>query len=226
VVLPDETHLREQDKDLDSSLSPGEIDLRAPFAATAAQDVAGRLHEITVPISLSGYAGSVLGIIRVGFSGEYVSALIRHEQLLAAGIGSGSWVVLMAGLSVLLRVSQRRRSAALGGDTVIRCGSLAIDQRRREVLLEEKAIDLPPKLFALLLLFVRDPGAVLSDDDILHSLWAEASYATTADVKQCVYMLRQRFVGVHADPKRLIANVKGFGYRLDPNALDEDLTQI
>ncbi|MBE0635125.1 response regulator transcription factor [Candidatus Bipolaricaulota bacterium] len=226
VILPDHTVLSERDENLDPSLVPGEINLDDLTSHSNHDEIRNGVLEITVPISLSGHADSVIGVIRLGFSGEYVGALIRHRALIASSIGAGIWLVLMAGVSGALWLGQRKESPESSEDGILRCGQLAIDQRTLEVRLGDVVVELTPKLFALLLLFARDPGAVLSDDDIVPVLWPDSPYATAADVKQCVYMLRQRFSDVHANPKRLIANVKGFGYRLDPSALDEDLTQI
>ena len=226
VILPDGTRLSERDGNLDTSLIPGEIDLEDPTPDFVHSEIRDGICEITVPISLSGHVDSIIGIIRLGFSGEYVFSRVRHRALTAVGIGSGIWLVLMVGSSGALWILQRKRRAELGEDTLIQCGLLTINQRTLEVSLGDARVDLTPKLFSLLVLFAQNPGAVMSDVDIVPVLWPDSPYATASDVKQCVYMLRQRFVDHHADPKKLIANVKGFGYRLDPDALDENLTQI
>ncbi|MFC2082682.1 transcriptional regulator [Candidatus Bipolaricaulota bacterium] len=226
VILPDETLLSEQDVDLDASLVPGSIDLAdLPFDASN-NEIHDGVLEITAPISLSGHVDSVIGVIRIGFTGEIIASRIRQWARAAAGIGAGTWLVVMVGLSGVLWIIQRRRRTEFGEDEVIQLGRLTIDQRTREVRWSGTAVEMTPKLFGLLLLFARDPGAVLSDDDILPVLWPDSPYAAASDVKQCVYMLRQRFARVSTNPKKLIANVKGFGYRLDPSAFDEDLTQI
>lgn len=226
VMFPDGSLFSEQDEDLDPRLVPESINPTDLALNTSRSRELDGVLEITVPISLSGHAGSVLGLIRIGFSSQAIAASIRHRLLLAMGIGLGSWLLLVGGLSTALWSVQQKQRDASGEEFLIRCGVLTIDQRTLEVRLGDAHVELTPKLFSLLVLFAQDPGAVLSDTDIVPVLWPDSPYATAADVKQCVYMLRQRFVGTHEDPKKLIANVKGFGYRLDPSALDEDLTQI
>ena len=226
VVFPDGSQLSERDNELDPHLVPADIDLADPALMTGSQREFSGVLEFTVPISLSGHAGSVLGVIRIGFSSQAVAVSIRHRLLLAVGVGVGSWFLLMAGLSAALWLFQRKQCIEPDEESAIQCGRLRIDLRTCDVVLGDARIDLPPKLFSLLVLFAQDPGAVLSETDIVPELWPDSPYATASDVKQCVYMLRQRFADHHADPKKLIANVKGFGYRLDPDALNTDLTQI
>ena len=77
-------------------------------------------------------------------------------------------------------------------------------------------LDLTPKLYDLLVAFVRNSGSILSDGDILDIVWPDSTYAASPDVKQHIYLLRRKLEDAHPDPKCVIVNVKGFGYRLDP----------
>jgi len=81
---------------------------------------------------------------------------------------------------------------------------LQIDTLLCEVRLNDQAIELTPKLYDLLLLFDRNPGVILTDEDILGAIWPESTYAASPDVKQCVYMLRRKLRAAHPDPKRII----------------------
>jgi DNA-binding response OmpR family regulator len=124
--------------------------------------------------------------------------------------------------------ARRRRRGDAGEDggiepATLHCGALVIDTAACTVTLYDRPIDLTPKMYELVLFLARRPGATFSDADLLAALWTDSPYAASGDVKQCVYMVRQRFGAVHADPKRLIVNVKGFGYRLVPPKADDEL---
>ncbi|MFC2094983.1 transcriptional regulator [Candidatus Bipolaricaulota bacterium] len=76
-------------------------------------------------------------------------------------------------------------------ESQIRCGTLQVDCESREVILNGVSLDLTRKQYELLCVFARHPGAVFSDDDLLRELWVDSAYATSSDVKQCIYMLRR-----------------------------------
>ena len=100
-------------------------------------------------------------------------------------------------------------------DGIICCGMLEIDTEACVATLNDKDLDLTPKMFEVLTFLARHEGKTFSDNDLVSALWTEAPYAASGDVKQCIYMLRRRLNVACADPKRIIVNVKGFGYRLE-----------
>ena len=224
VVLPSGTLFSEQVPNLKADLTPRPIDPDESLAEILISELRFELVEITAPISLEGYPDSVVGIIRIGFSGEYIASRIHHHRLRVAAMGSSAWLLLMMGLGAGLWLIQHRRKAISDMTAPIECGSLRIDTQAREVSLGGQIIELTPKLYALLELFARRPSEVISDDEILTAIWSDSSYATSADVTQCVYRLRQKLKIAHPDPKQVIVNVTGFGYRLVPPVDEKNLS--
>ncbi|MGY4706251.1 response regulator [Candidatus Bipolaricaulota sp. J31] len=96
---------------------------------------------------------------------------------------------------------------------VLRVGELVIDDRRKEVRLRDRVINLSPKEYELLKLLASDPGRVFSDQEILRRVWPEGSLASSNDVKRYIHLLRQKLGDDPKNPK-LILTVRGFGYRL------------
>jgi len=190
-----------------------------PPAFPAAVELNRGTLEVRQPVTLPGYPDSPIGLLRMGFSAEYVSDRVQRSALVAVAVAIAGWVTIM-GVAIVMGVQFRPRKAPRREDerAHLRCGELLIDLRSCEVRYADTPIELTPKLFDLLVAFARSPGAVLSDDALLRVVWPESPYATSADVKQHIYLLRRRFAVAHADPKNLIQNVKGFGYRLvEPN---------
>jgi DNA-binding response OmpR family regulator len=112
----------------------------------------------------------------------------------------------------------RRRTdkqRVLFGEAVVslRAGPFKIDDRDKIVTVEGEKRRLSPKEYTLLKLLVAVPGRVVSNEEIISSLWPRNSRATTSDVQQYVHLLRTK---VEKNPKRprWIKTVKGFGYRL------------
>ena len=113
---------------------------------------------------------------------------------------------LMARLRALARREPARRP------TVLEVGGLRLDPATRQVTRDGQPIDLPAKCFALLEVFMRHPGVVLSRFELLESAW-EGDYENRSNVvDQHVRALRDRIdrpFGLHS-----LETIRGSGYRL------------
>lgn len=96
---------------------------------------------------------------------------------------------------------------------LIECGHIIIDDRTKVVTVDGEPVPLSPKEYELLKLLASDPGRVFTNEEIIESLWEERGRATSMDVKQYIYHLRNRIERNPQSPD-LIQNVKGFGYKL------------
>ena len=85
---------------------------------------------------------------------------------------------------------------------------LSLDMRTAHVGDEE--IDLTPKEFELLAMFVQHPGRAFSRDYLLERIWGDDVYVTDRTVDTHVQRLRKK-LGDQAD---LIRTVWGIGYKL------------
>jgi len=178
--------------------------------------------EAVVPIVLPGQGGIPVGIVQIGFSDTYAMAQVGSHRLIVFGAAAGSWFMFMLITIIAVRTinMKSRLSAAQSQeahpDGIIRCGALEINTETCAVRLSGKNIEVTPKMFELLAYLARNAGKTFSDADLLTALWTDAPYAASGDVKQCIYMLRRRLSATCSDPKRIIVNVKGFGYKLEP----------
>ncbi len=191
---------------------------RAEMSSELSLRKPGRL-DILVGLSLPSAPRSGTGSIQIGFSNDAVNRRVRSHRLLVVGLTLGAWLIsLLLGLLIVRWVQGARSHERDGSEDVslLRCGELTINCDTHDVELFGKSVQLTPKMFDLLAFLARNPEKTYSDDDLLSELWADSSYATSADVKQCIYMLRRRLRMAHPDPKQLIVNVKGFGYTLVP----------
>jgi len=202
-----------------------ELDLTIDLTSSASIEAGGTLREggldVVIPIDFLDQGDDAVGIVQVGFSDAYARAQVRSHRILIFGITAGSWLLFVLAAVFIVRIQNLRsrltdaESMETQRDGVILCGALSIDTETCDVRLSEKPIELTPKTFELLTFLARNEGKTFSDADLLAALWADAPYAASGDVKQCVYMLRRRLKTGHLDPKSIIVNVKGFGYRLE-----------
>ena len=108
-----------------------------------------------------------------------------------------------------LRALTRRR---LGERPVeLRAGDITLDTARHEVRRGVEVVDLSPKEFALLELFLRRPGDVLSRTDILEHVWDFAYDGASNVVDVYVGYLRRKL------GSDLVETVRGVGYRFRPD---------
>jgi two-component system OmpR family response regulator len=109
-----------------------------------------------------------------------------------------------------LRAITRRH---LGARPVeLRVGDLSLDPARHEVRKGGRLLALSPKEFALLRLFMRHPGEVLSRSRILEHVWDFAYDGASNVVDVYVGYLRRKLA------TDALETVRGVGYRLRPDA--------
>jgi two-component system, OmpR family, response regulator len=119
-----------------------------------------------------------------------------------------SFLELAARLRALARRDDRARP------TVLSVGDLRLDPAAKRAWRGETEVRLSPKEFALLELFLRHPGVVLSRTQILEAAWDFAYEGGSNVVDQYVTYLRRKVdtpFGRHD-----LQTVRGMGYRLRP----------
>ena len=173
-----------------------------------------------IPTGTTGYA-------RVGYE---LTALTDHLQtirLAGTGIALAVFLVACTCAGIILAWLDHQAVLLSPFNGIVRSlsaarakGPLVLDECGKQVMLDGKAMFLPPKPFHMLSLLVQEEGRVLEEEEIVETIWPEADLADSRDVRQCVYLLRKRLDAVVAGAGTCIANVKGFGYRYDAALLE------
>jgi len=91
-----------------------------------------------------------------------------------------------------------------------------VDQTKREVVIEDRQIQLTPKEFEVLKLFMGHPDQVLSVNEILNQAWGPEYVGDVDLVKQFVYRLRSKLEDDPSRPRHFIT-VRGSGYSFEPD---------
>jgi len=127
--------------------------------------------------------------------------------------GADDYVVKPFHLEELLaRVRSNLRKARREDGEILRVGDLEADVARRVVRRDGRHLELTPREFELLLLFLRHPGRVLAKGEILSRVWGHDAEVDENVVEVYVAQLRQKTE--QGGAPRLIHTVRGVGYVL------------
>ena len=120
-------------------------------------------------------------------------------------------------MELLARVASvlRRAGGGDGADPVgLRFGDIAIDLAGQVARRAGKRVELPSRAFAILKVFARRPGEVVSRDTLLDEAWGHEEYPNTRTVDNHLVKLR-RALEDEPDKPRWLVTVHGAGYKLD-----------
>jgi two-component system KDP operon response regulator KdpE len=144
----------------------------------------------------------------------------EHEKVAALDAGAEDYVTKPFGTPELLermRASQRKTRPA-EEVSVFKHGDLVVDLTSHVVTRAGEAVRLTATEYALLRLFVRHPGRVLTHRYILREIWGPKSEEHRQYLRVYVTHLRQKIESDSANPV-LITTEPGIGYRfISPNS--------
>lgn len=130
--------------------------------------------------------------------------------------GADDYVVKPVQPTVLdARIRAVLRRAAGEQDGVRVHGCLRIDTGSLQVTVEGVEVALTPTELRLLLVLTRDPGRVLSRQQLLEQVWEQGYLGDSRLVDNGVMRLRTKIENDPASP-RYVQTARGFGYRFGP----------
>lgn len=117
-----------------------------------------------------------------------------------------------ARVKALIRRSEINNTEQVTVDEVLQCGNLQLDTQKRKVLLEEQKIELTPKEFDLLYLFMSNPGISYSRETLLNLVWGYEFSGYEHTVNSHINRLRTKIESNLTNPKYILTTW-GIGYR-------------
>jgi two-component system, OmpR family, copper resistance phosphate regulon response regulator CusR len=124
---------------------------------------------------------------------DYVTKPFRFEELLA-------------------RIRARLRAGRDPTVTRLEAGGIALDLRTRQAQVEGGTVELTAREFALLEMFLRHPGQVLSREQLLSHVWG-FDYDPGSNVVDVYVRYLRKKLGAQR-----ISTLRGMGYRLETGA--------
>ena len=139
----------------------------------------------------------------------------ESDIILGLNLGADDYVTkpfniqeLLARVNALLR---RRRKQEVHE---FQFGDFTLNMDSRKLLGKGKEIELTPKEFGLLALFIKRNGCALTRDEILRHVWGYDIMVTARSVDRCINTLRNK---IEANPNApvFIKTIRDVGYRFE-----------
>jgi len=143
-----------------------------------------------------------------------------NDIILGLNLGADDYITKPFNpVELLARVrSQLRRYTKLGGgnfDNSSLCvGGIIINDNAKSVTVDNKEVNLTPKEYEILKLFVKNPGKVFSPTDIYRHIWKDEPYGADATVAVHIRHLREK-IEINPNQPRYVKAVWGQGYKID-----------
>ncbi|MCR6545774.1 response regulator transcription factor [Dehalobacterium formicoaceticum] len=139
----------------------------------------------------------------------------EYERLMGFEIGADDYIVkpfspreMVARVKAVLKRTETALETA-GKQTY---GDLTIDVEGREVKIEHDTLSLTPKEFDLLVYLVKNPGKVLSREQIMNHVWDYEYYGDQRTVDTHIKKLREK---LGEKTEKYIKTVWGVGYKFE-----------
>ena len=142
------------------------------------------------------------------------------DKILGLNIGADDYITKPFNpVEVMARVkSQLRRYMSLGGGqvkpSVLTIGGLELDDNSKNVTLDGEQVNLTPKEYSILKLFMLNAGTVMSPKDIYRRVWNDTPIGAEGTVAVHIRHLREKIEINPAEP-RYIKVVWGKGYKME-----------
>ena len=141
------------------------------------------------------------------------------EKVEALDAGADDYVTKPFGMDELLaRLRAAMRRVEPSGEPVLEVGEIRVDLEKHAVSVAGKPVQLTPNEFAMLRLFARNEGKLLTHRTILREVWGPAYQVESHYLHVYVSQLRRKLEPDPARPRDLLTE-PGAGYRLVDPAL-------
>ena len=139
----------------------------------------------------------------------------EYDKVIGLDSGADDYIAKPFGMMELVAriraVLRRSQDKLLSADShPLTAGAISIDERAHTVCVSGRDVQLTLKEYQLLVLLMKNQGAVLTRDVLLENIWGYGSESETRTVDVHIRTLRQKL----GDSGAMIETVRGVGYHM------------
>ena len=136
----------------------------------------------------------------------------EYDKVLGLDLGADDYLAKPFGMMEMVsRVKSVLRRTKPKATTLLKCGSIEMDDEKHSVFADGKAIVLTLKEYDMLHLFLQNPGLVFTRNHLLESVWGQDFAGETRTVDVHVGTLRTKL----GEAGNQIETVRGVGYKME-----------
>lgn len=221
LLVEDEPQLAEQVNR--SLVRAGHVVSRAVDGPSAVKSVINnRFDLVLLDVNLPGFDGfELLARIREARLPVRVLMLTARSEIgdRVAGLKAGADAYLtkpFAMEELLARIDVLgRRNVAPEADTIFQVGDVCMNMGKRKVSRGGNKIELSPREFEVLHVFMKEPGRAFSRDEICERIWEREHEYDTRTVEIFIMRLRKKLD--RAGQESVIRTIRSVGYMMNPS---------
>lgn len=131
---------------------------------------------------------------------------------------------LLARIRAMLRFAEQQTVGQRLDEQELTCWPITLSSAKHHVEVHGQPLDLTPKEWSLLELFLRYPGQVFGRERLLQHVWGCDFLGDSRTVDVHVQRLRAK-LALHPTTANCIQTVRGFGYRFVPPNVEHQVTR-
>ncbi len=146
----------------------------------------------------------------------------KLDELLGFELGGDDYVtkpfdldLLLVRIKAVLRRTASSQTYFFGDNNPLQVGDILIDPGAHTVNVADRLVDLRPREFNLLFALAKEPGRVISVDNLLSRVWGEEFMGEPQVVYVHIRWLREKIEEDFHNPTRIVT-IRGVGYKLEP----------
>lgn len=219
LVVEDETAIR---KFININLQRSGFDVYEADSGEKAIELLGKInpHVVVLDIMLPGIDGfEVCTKVREHNNQVIIIMLTAKSQdmdkIMGLELGADDYMVKPFNpLELIARIKtiMRRVELQSTNKNIIKHGNIELDIKGQRVYKNGKEVDLTPTEFAILKLFMENPGKAINRDEILNTIWGKNYFGDLKTIDVYVRRIREKIEDVPSKPV-FIETVWGTGYR-------------